>query len=520
MKPVLRGYLNFVLVIAIVVSPLAGFTQNQEPPPPATAEERYTFLDALIERVDFILRMNLKNLEMARSCFLGTRVNKDCPKIQNRIKANIEAYHDRFKQHIFNSTLLYRTHMFLRLYVDQANEIQRGKPQRGRTLRQLFINDWVNPLSDVEGISHLPRVEFKPAEISRWLQDDELLISRTNKNNEEKYEQYAYNISGYLQMMCNEFHQSLQRAEGPGHRLVTEKSRPVCGNLVLQYDERFQMFYFPRPEFLHPGDQEFLERFRSMSEYIAAEENRHVRERFYRAVTKMPYVALVPSSRPSNQEIADAFTVMISGASTELTEVIKLAKKAKTQGAGDFKSALSFFTYAPVVEDVIENPSFAMRELYEDTNFEAVAAELSMEYGTMELWRMAGELGLMIGLSSICFVPVTKIKLLATATRWFTHGSRAFWAEVACVGFAAVGVNYYFYSEAKELYQETFRRVFATQEGSVALAELKKLSDDEFGVVIEVLMFPMGVMTVKQLATISGKLSKGTWQYLQRHFAR
>ncbi len=299
-------------------------------------------------------------------------------------------------------------------------------------------------------------------------------------------------------------------------------------------------------------------------------------KRFFDTMTPMPYIALVPSANPTNAQIAEAFNIMRKGAIAELEEVSKNYRRAfqgeeaplsKGQAAKTtltltaiamspaiqmqlfkgwvsswFKSddrteeeklnvevnwyrALNFLAYGALAESLIDDPSERMFA-YPDTDFETVYADSYNRFSSNQTWDLMTDLGLAIGLTAACVIPIGRgLHLggkLTYATAMYagrfvgltTKAARLNYRALLCIPGTTLAVNYMFYSEAERRYESVYRRIFSTLEGQVLLAELRELSQAESDMVLEMILF-LGTGALGGLRHLSTKLSSRSINYLK-----
>ena len=587
MNKFIKIFISFLLILQ------GPALANPEPTPKQKRMAKYAFQTSLMDKVTISMRENIVFLKRNKECFEGIQ-HENCEEMKrDRLKV-VERKFDNLHRYIFNYSLLMRAEMLTRLFRKQA--LARLKDDfDGRVYawdhHQIFLKRWLNPLSNVEGITKVPSYKYTEDDIRYYLKDESRPLMIFDKEGTEVFlDPYRFNMNDSYKYMCNNFHRYYQTWAKHYNHQGKEKN-PMCDRLTLQYSKARGGFHFPDAVYDDPpGDNSFMEAF---GQYVlvmgaASVLADDLLTLFYASVTEAPHVALVQSKHPSDQEMVDVFNIMLKQAHKELKKAEKKKRKAlaemdrvedeyeeritqfnkdmatwqdrvdrmekrnaenpipepsrlRTQQSinvqkanrdrarahlnavkprlepveSNEKHALSFMSYGPMVEDLVQYPSHKM-ELLQGWDWYETMGEQMGAYGVMELkkagWMLAGVLGAAL----ICFIPISKIPKVATLLKAKMAGKAAKWNKPLCMPSVTVAVSWWFYRDTVNHYNQIYRRVFSTPEGSVLLTEIEQLEEAEFWIAMEYIMFlPVAYQGIKAAGPTLGKLSRGSRAYIQ-----
>lgn len=516
-----------------------------------TILEKYTYLKALADRVESTLLLNKANLSIAKNCYTNSPIDVEaCRNIKQFHAENLQIAFPVYHQNIFNLTMLRNLRPLLDGYKKQASQdVEPGSAEfRPKVIKLTVAQD--NPLRKVTGISRIPEYKYSTQDIQRLLVDESLpLIQQTNEGPKEL--PYAYNINGILKLMCDQFHDWSRSHARDFYPFKNIERNPVCSKLNLVYDSWNGGIIFPNGHFDSKDEKTFFNDLyfwilnrSDYGEYRVWLEN--LTERFMRLASETPWIALVDSATPPDQELFEIFSFMEKNAAEEAKDISKKRQKLDDRNP-DVDSMLYLLGYSDIASDIIDEPSYEMG-LFPNTNWESVAESMYGSFQKQGTVKLVKTFAFMLGGALVCYIPVgwtvrSGIKLFkmirygreaVKVERALVRGEKGYLAlrrrnamlnghigivaarrgldrlitEVTCTyGFLGVGANLYFYKEAQDYYAEVSRRVFSTLEGSALLGEIRELPDAESGLLFEILMLPVGTFSIKGAGRILGKLT-------------
>lgn len=548
----LRKALSLILTISLVAAPATpGFAANSN----ISDTERYVFLNSVADKVEVILRSNITRLEFIKACFQG-RNHPSCAAEKELILNNIRMKYANVQQHVFywhmlrNNDIRRHIQKFFFLSENKNLVVPLGE----------VINYVDSPLSQIESLSHLKPYAFPSSVVQNIMSRPPLTVNWKESENGPVLKRYKYNLEGLLELTCDRFYKMTRVST---FRSFDIKDAPaVCSQLKISYDAQRKSFIYHNTR-ATGKDKSFLSHMMSNAHSVDA--IKLIENRLFTTISQMPYVGLVRSSQPSNQEMASVFQLMIQNAKEELSVVRKNYRRAfegeaappstgqitrsaignsvlmlsplsslsilgKNLVSGLFSSkqeeqteevevnwirAHGFLAYNSVATSLLDDPNNRMQMMV-DTDFNAVYADVESTFANEEMWDLIGELGGTIALTTACFIPIGKAGSAGFKLwKWLVRGKSLSFRSLLCIPMTGVAVNTYFYKQAMSHYHEVYRRVFSTLEGETLLAELRQLTDAEFNIVLEALMFPIGVVSIKALGRVSGKLSTRSINYLK-----
>lgn len=551
-----RKTLSFLLTVSLALAPLSNASAA------VNNTERYVFLNSLADKVEVILRANISQLSFVKKCFDGYN-HPDCKSETQRIRENIRLKYGSVKHHVF----LYN--LFDKLSVRDIFSDYRlknygfsGLKKSGPFIKPIkkVLRSTASPLSLIEALSSIPDYQFNAADIGKIYQTRMPKIYLKSKKTEKIEKEYNYTPAGLLEYICDQGY--LSQGKAPlAKKTYLSDSPKFCSKMNIKFNQEKGLFVFTISN-LTEKDYQFL---LFLEEYTHS--NRAVEQierRFYSTISDMPYVALVRSINPSNKELSGVFELMIKNARKELSHIRKTYDQAfngkfarpsagqvlktsstiglisivnplmisQTVGKWLFSKksqqpkedqvninwykAHSFLIYKPIADSLVEKPTEMMDQFY-DTNFDEVHSDVEKSFGNEQMWDVAAELGIAIGSTAICMAPVRAAGGAAIKTiRAFIMAEKISLRTVVCVPTMNLLVNFYFINSALNTYNDFYRRAFSTLEGQQALVEMREMSDAEFNVIIEAVLFPLGVVSIKSTAKVISKLSSKSRSHIMK----
>lgn len=513
---------------------------------------QYVYLKSIADKVELTLQANVVHLEFLRKCLRGY-TNPNCSGELNIVRNNIKMKFPNLKRDIFLMAMIQKADVLVAQYLADAKS---GK----ETLipAHELLPEFESPLAGIENLGDLPGYRFSYDEVSQFTSDDSGFLNWRNVETDSQFQDlqdlskgkilgtYKLEINDLLKFYCeipykqkenNFLHKSNKygRADPAlwNPILKSYKSVPqVCSQMKLVYVPNKKSFKFIFAKTFQNADKWYLDILSKPSFPLSMLGSRAplqayrnyqqisdmIQERYIKSLTSMPYIALVRSVNPSASELDNVFNIMLNGAQQEL-KTLKISKaqafpKIKNQRAS-IKKAVQFLAFTPIADDLLKYPTERM-DLMLDTNFENTRAGLEEDLSGYESMDLLLELGGAIAITGACFVPVGK---LIKAPQWamiLIRGRKLNLGTILCIPGTSLAVNWYFLNEAQSEYDKIYRRVFSTMAGETLLAELDGLKQAEANVVLEQIMFPIGVVSLSLIKNAGVRLTKGSWTYLSK----
>jgi hypothetical protein len=381
---------------------------------------------------------------------------------------------------------LYETHRFQdqRALVDQLILRTQGRDglatDRAQSVSAIpviepkipFEPKWyANPIRYLGDRVKLSNPPFSAAEFSKALQENESM--------------YSYNRS--FQEGCD--------------KMVSERLQPYCGRFQVKIESN---------QWRSTADLSGLE-LKDLVELRAAllgldhgmeRLRRKAWSLYLKAVQMDPYIALFSTALPNRSQVRSALLTVSVQSDMARTEYTKLDQRLSSPNATQ-TDYLELLKYSGVVESIMHNPGPSLKVLGV-ADLDAVKQELESDrYWRIELPQMGVQTIWLLGINAVCIIPWGKMisfgSKLALASKALTVGAAL---SPWCVEITNAVVNLWMVGSALDRFNQTFEGLFAGIDERHLLVALSDLSTEETNLVLEALMFPMGLGAGKVLTKI------------------
>lgn len=509
-RPFLRGRfatrpVRVLLAISLVLNPVAHFAQAQTQPQAqiqadlqqATAERAY-LLD-LRERVKDFMDINLNYVSNVKHCFKGELSNLNCEREKLKVKENIAVQYPIMRQYqLLKDILVGAPDEIMYMYGMHLYALRDGAKTEGSRFSLMRWISFEHPLDSLVHSEHLflPRRHMTDEEAENVLNSQKSYIPGTL---------HPANLNGYMRWFCE---------------LAYGENQPDCENLDLRYSAHDQRvyFYLPHPEkvSVNPVVRGFLDPvYQAATMTVRHQLAEELLEKYYRVVQDNPYVALMGSAQPSDDEIIQVFTFMQEQAQAALrkyeSQLIKLRRPGVTN-----EELRELLSYASIALGLVDDPGESMQLINFD--YAQVHSSLSADQSNYELKKAAlfilGNIAVCVGGGKIIKSAALAQKLIRMQAKGINLIRRGGilsrpeqWAKVFspfCWGLTAVPVNLYFLGSAYQSYRNIYQDLFSNANAGSDLHKLHELSDAKRGIFWSIVLLPLGYKETLQALRASG----------------
>jgi len=516
------------------------------------SKDEEIFLRSLDRRIHLFQQMNLALLQRRNWCLSQSSIPKQCESDINSMRSFIQGQHEELRILLTTYNLLSGNNSYILLngFLTQAFSSS-GKwvfklPIKNLNFDIPYASAFKNDVAEIFPLNS----DFRQAAESAPLS----ILQLNEETGEKSMTDYDTSWTGYIQMNCREV--------ATKHNI----SQNFCERLKLKYNSQEQYFYFSptddRGQLWQKPDLKEHGQLSALISILQAKTNaaaKDVKSRMYGLIQLNPYLALVETSNPSNQDLRKALQGITKIAETALHDFNQKSR-------ADRKNYIELMGYSPVVQHLLNNPSFDMQARAK-TDFHSIANQLDQEHGRKVAIRMGLQMAGVIGTVVACLSPIriTKVPtLLLTAGKvtWLS-GKGLFVAQGAmqsrktlraynelthsalCISVPQVLINSYFIYEAYSIYTEVFGELFISGTSAVnepldldgdgkistteaeeyekyalntrLLREVEELESAQSGVFWSSIFAPFGVYgTLKFVGQSSLKLSKGAIEHFDK----
>ncbi|OFZ10814.1 MAG: hypothetical protein A2Z20_01285 [Bdellovibrionales bacterium RBG_16_40_8] len=292
--------------------------------------------------------------------------------------------------------------------------------------------------------------------------------------------------------------------------------RYICDHLDLRYNSVENYFYFGHPHISQRNFEPLLSDMRRFDVDIKgnrehfAELGESLKEQFMNLAKKDPYVVLMSSAEPSQQELLKVFKTIREKAAETLKKHSARMEKIK-MGNASRNEELFAMGYAPIIEHVMRQPSRQML-LFPDVDWVQVQTDLNSAYSWKQTKEGAESLALVLAVNLACWIPITKVARLAkgvfllrsasaiTAASAASTLSRAF--SPICFTIVNTTLNIGFYLSSLDEYTTIYSELFLAVNDDGYLRELSELHSAEKMLIFNLVLLPVGLSLKTTISTL------------------
>ena len=446
-----------------------------------------------------------------------------CDFEKKKIRNNIAQNYPRMRRYLFLYNHIGDEHFHLVIARQfrkhlQFLEAQKNSPKRNighnrdmptelpqffyRTSVQSPLDPGATPAKQLYNGIDLPNPPFTLKEVNDALTNsDNTFNSLVSTEQIGINPQFPININGFAQMLC-------EKALGSNSQ--------GCALLKISHSDKNKSLFFENTEY----PSEWAKHYINNIERHLAEQVRIVRlvrksliAEFMEIVQKTPYITLLTSAKPTDEEIHGALKIMLKAAiETNIDFEKKYKKLSKREITED--DLRDLMQYGPVVLSVLDIPGEEMNKFSSmaQIGFDDAFTGLQTSYRRDKLVDLGLTMGAVIGslvacwfggkYAKIIFKPIKLLRLLAV-------GKYAEAITPFCISITTLPINAWFLYDSIQHYHETFREIFSSANGVSYIHEMKSLSSSETGILLSALMAPIGTGTVLKAIRNAGiKLSR------------
>jgi hypothetical protein len=398
-----------------------------------------------------------------------------------------------------------------------ADKIFTANPLRVST--KIIDIDWLNKPA------LLPQTEFTDAEINSAVSGDglKLMLYKRDVNGEMVYDDsgeptyeslpYDLSVDGLIHMLCD--------------RTTIHKAQvsQICQGTRLRYSSDKKALYFEVPK--HEDQWAHLNMAFSLGdlarEYFSLvfEARSVALDQFYKTAQDNPYVALVSSANPTNEELIQAFSVIQKNADDTVSEY--MATKTDLDKSWDRSKYFKLMAYEPVTTSLAHFPGDYYEPYNDLVSAEAIKAGLQHEYNLQQLIYTGLEMGgIMAANIAVCYglSEIRVIKRLAFLRQLSDLNIRKFLNPI-CFSSLSILQSAIMISFSKSDYNSTYRAIFSAVDDKNVVREMKTLSSAEQAIILNWVFLPIGaVPLVKLIKNQIPALSLAAQQHLQNTFTK
>ncbi|MEQ1665817.1 MAG: hypothetical protein ABL927_10615 [Bdellovibrionales bacterium] len=533
-KILMKSVLLSILIISLISSPyhfvraaqgmpLEQATQSEASKPSDQSEQvplseldqrtaNRAFLLDLRDRIDDFMHINKVHLENIEKCFeqKETQVSQilslpnsqvtECEQVKRAIRNNIAIQYPKMRKALLLMSLLdssFVSQLFTQFLKHQNQLATTGRSDVEIPIdsniqsNPLVTNKWAGMI--LPSSFHLPDPDFSTQEIETALggvgdklqfQQDKKLQSETPNELAQHDQLIEFNLNSLMQYFCTQ---------------AFEANKEGCKTIQILYNPQHRTLFFktiaPSKEWVSQYFIHLKLQFESRSNSYWSTAHNQAEKSYYSYVSLNPYVALVSHAYPGNNEIKNAFYIMLINAQDALKKFeLELFMRLKRPDVSE-KELRTLLSYNVIANDVLNNPGMNMQLL--DLDFKSTFEYLTSAYARDSYVKLGMELTeIIVGNVLVCYG-------FGWATRAFKGAALVARAQSAtrlrdllnplCFSMSGAAINSYFVYDSFEEYKQTYLQLFSSPQGANILREVHELDSARKSIFWTVLLAPVGV---------------------------